>query len=167
MRHVLQGWHVLALHIPSGMRPRVIPELFGHKTVALFDLWSGIHFLTGCGLAYPVFFLALRFSLDLRAQYLLVLLLSASWELVELHMELGLLGGEAIRNWFQGVEHPLNRLISDQLLLLAGFWVARSRLTLSVGSKVLAWGWLLIHVFALPHSMWVQDTWLGSSLALH
>ena len=133
-------------------------ELIGHKTTAIFDIWSVVHFLTGCGLAYPMATLSQRFKLGEREKIALVLLISAIWELVEIYLELGTIGGEAVQFWFQGVEHPLNRIFGDQILLLLGYLLTRNSMRASLLAKTASGAWLLWHVFFLPHSMWVQDT---------
>lgn len=132
-------------------------ELFGHKTTAIFDIWSVVHFLTGCGLAYPMAVLTQRFGMGEREKVFVLLLISATWEVLELYLELGAVGGEPVRYWFQGVEHPLNRIFGDQALLLLGYLATRNRLRLSFLAKTASGIWLLWHVFVLPHSMWVQD----------
>ena len=133
-------------------------ELFGHKTTAIFDIWSVVHFLTGCGLAYPMATLSQRFQLGEREKVVVVLLISAVWELVEIYLELGAIGGAAVEYWFQGVEHPLNRIFGDQVLLLLGYLVARNSARISIVAKTASGVWLLWHIFLLPHSMWIQDT---------
>lgn len=103
--------------------------------------------------------LSQKFAIGSREKVLIVLLISATWEVLELYLEIGALAGENIQYWFQGVEHPLNRIFSDQVLLLLGYHFARSNMRISVLAKIAAGIWLLWHVFVLPHSMYIQDSW--------
>ena len=134
-------------------------EFFGHKTTAIFDLWSIVHFLTGCGLAYPMMLLSRKLRLKQADKVWIVLLISALWELAEIYLELGDLAGEQVRYWLQGVEHPLNRIVADQFLLLLGYLFAQDRKKISILAKAIAVAWLLWHILVLPHSMYIQDSW--------
>ena len=138
-------------------------EFFGHKTVAIFDLWSIAHFLTGCSLAYPLKVIKKYINISRRESILIVLLISSTWEIVELYLELGVIGGYQVEYWFQGVEHPLNRIISDQLLLLFGYLLVRDRVGFALPAKLLALSWLVINVVFVPHSMYLQELWNLSS----
>jgi hypothetical protein len=141
----------------------VLIELFGHKTVAIFDLWSLVHFLSGCGLAYPLGRLAKKFDLQVGSCILIALLVSATWEVIELYLELGLIGNAASAYWFQGVEHPVNRIFADQILFLLGYLLVRQRMVLSLAAKTLAFVWLVANIVLVPHSMYIQDTWLQAA----
>lgn len=79
--------------------------------------------------------------------------------MLEFYFELGTLGSETVRYWFQGVEHPLNRIFADQILLLSGYILARKHMKLSVVAKVVAACWLALNVFLFPHSMYIQEVW--------
>ena len=45
------------------------------------------------------------------------------WEALEHYLEAGL-AGAAVTYWFQGVEYWPNRLLSDPLMLVIGYWIA-------------------------------------------
>lgn len=131
------------------------PDLFGFKTVALFDLWSITHFLSGFAMLTTLRLLAPE---GMRTRQALVWCLAASsaWEIVEVYLELGL-AGEAVRIWFAGLEHWANRLITDQALFCAGFLVAARLPILVLPAKILSLGWLALHVLWLPHSMYLHE----------
>ena len=137
----------------------LLPELFGHKTTALFDLWSMTHFLSGIGIM-SVIALLRRSGRGVAHPFLLALTMSALWEIIEIYLELGLAGGGVMR-WFDGVEHWTNRLITDQLLFVAGVAVAQRRPALIWPAKLASTAWLLAHIFLLPHSMALQERWFG------
>ena len=134
-----------------------IPEIFGHKSVALFDLWSLIHFLSGFGI---VTFLAVvqKFTKPISHPLVWCLAVSAVWEIIEIYLELGL-AGQGVAFWFDGLEHWANRLITDQVLFVLGFMVGAARKALVLPAKIFSTGWLLFHIFALPHSMYLQEIW--------
>lgn len=140
-------------------------EFIGHKSSAIFDLWSVAHFLLGMALGRLPERIFSRYNLApttrsnaMRTnasaqQYLLVLVFAASWEVVEFALEAGI-AGPTIGFWFQGHEHMLNRALSDPLLVLAGFWLANTHarwMTWPSRVALLVWGWIFMVV--LPHSM--------------
>ena len=135
-----------------------MPELFGHKSLALFDLWSVAHFLTGCGLVYVFHAIGRVRRTSVEAKLVLVLLISCTWELVEMYLELGL-GGAAVAVWFDGVEHPANRILTDQMLFLAGFALTLRHRWAALPAKAASATWLFVHVVFLPHSMYLQEWW--------
>ena len=138
-----------------------MPELFGHKSLALFDLWSVAHFLTGCGLVYVFRAIDRLRRASVEAQLVVVLLISCSWELVEMYLELGL-GGAAVAAWFNGIEHPANRILADQILFLGGFALTLRHPWAALPAKVAAAAWLFVHVAFLPHSMYLQEWWANA-----
>ncbi len=95
-------------------------------------------------------------TLATRQALIWCLAASSAWEIVEIYLELGLLG-TGVQAWFAGVEHWANRLITDQALFCAGFLVATRLPVLVVPAKILSLGWLAVHVFWLPHSMYLHD----------
>lgn len=135
-----------------------MPELFGHKSLALFDMWSIAHFLTGCGLVYVFQSVRRLQRASIEAQLVLVLLLSCTWELVEMYLELGV-GGSGVAAWFDGVEHPANRIITDQALFLAGFALTLKHPWAALPAKAASAAWLFVHIVFMPHSMYLQEWW--------
>ncbi len=137
------------------------PEIFGHKTVALFDLWTITHFLSGFGVIKAIEIFEKRGRV-IAHPFLFCLLISALWEIAEIYMELGA-AGAWVKHWFDGVEYWANRLITDQLAFVAGFWVAQRHGGFALPAKIIATIWFLVHLIFLPHSMWLQD-WLSAKL---
>lgn len=134
-------------------------ELFGHKSTAILDLWSITHFLSGAGVVLLVRWIMRFPGASGQSPLLICLMLSAGWEFVEIYMELGLIGGPAVARWFDGVEHWSNRIIADQALFVLGFALASGRAWMVLPAKALSLGWLGVHVFVLPHSMYIQESW--------
>ncbi len=95
-------------------------------------------------------------ALNTRVALIWCLAASSAWEIVEIYLELGLLGAP-VRDWFAGVEHWANRLITDQALFCAGFLVATRLPVLVIPAKILSVGWLALHIFWLPHSMYLHE----------
>ena len=151
-------------------------ELFGHKTVAFFDLWSFIHFFSGVVIASFLFneikrlwpsnikesitLFGIRFNnwIDI-----LVILCAFSWELLELGLEKGLLGA-AVAAWFDGTEFWGNRFLADPLLVYLGYIVGKHYFHregggvgrfLKYASRCSIAAWLALHTM-LPHSMYIQ-----------
>lgn len=134
--------------------------LWGYKDVAMFDIWSIEHFVTGMNL----FFLSLSwhrlFKKPAESRHWFsifgwVVAACYGWETLEHYLETGLWGG-LVAYWFQGVEHWTNRLIADPLLILLGAWMGYRYRALNYPSKIFSVGWILIHVFVFPHSMYLQ-----------
>ena len=126
--------------------------LWGEKSVAMFDVWSIEHFVTGIN-AYFV-------CSHPRARRIFSVVggLVAgcyAWEALEHYLELGL-AGPAVKYWFHGVEHPMNRLVGDPLVLFFGAFVAHGRAYLSLPAKIFSATWLFIHIVIFPHSMVLQ-----------
>lgn len=134
-------------------------ELWGLKTVALFDLWSIEHFLTGISIGALIhFFHQGKFS-EKDQKYIsmiFVLFCAYLWEAVEFYLEWGATGMDAVTYWFQGVEYWGNRLITDPIMVLLGHFVAVRYKKTIWPARVLSFSWLFVHVFVFPHCMYLQ-----------
>ena len=138
-------------------------QFWGVKTEALFDVWSVEHFITGICTGW----LAARVQgklqvdttnnirLDYYIKYSFVLLMAAMWEVMEHYLETGLAGAK-VAYWFQGVEHPLNRMLTDPLLLMLGAAFYFRNKGVYLYARVFSVLWLLVHIFIFPHSMYMQ-----------
>ncbi len=141
-------------------------EFIGHKGAALLDLWSVSHFLFGVALGGVPLLLAQALtgvatpagaprptrSHSALSLSLITLLLAFAWEALEYTLEAGS-GGEALRDWLQGHEHWLNRLISDPLLVLLGFRLALWRPDMVWPARAMLLIWAFVFVFVFEHSM--------------
>lgn len=144
----------------------MLEPLWGLKTVAIFDAWTVEHILTGIsvGLAvkkknYHVIKKILRRDHDLHIWYLAitgVLFVAYLWETIEHYLEIGLAGNN-VEFWFQGVEFWANRMLSDPLMLVLGYLIARKYHYLVWPARVLSLIWLLVHIFIFPHSMYLHE----------
>ena len=143
--------------------------LWGYKTVALFDVWSIEHFVTGMNM----YFLARHWhrlyrqdAADANWFSLFGWIVAAAfgWEAIEHYLEIGL-AGPRIADWFQGVEFWGNRLVTDPLMIMLGACVSRRYQWLNYPSKIFSVLWVTIHVFIFPDSMYLQrldvSGWLG------
>ena len=136
-----------------------MPDLFGHKSTSLLDLWTIVHFLTGCASPIAIAFLSRLSSYPRSHPVSTILLISLTWEILEFYMETGAVGPSSVRVWFDGVEHFSNRIISDQVALLLGYFLCAKRHLWAIIAKILATTWLAIHIFIFPHSMYLQEVW--------
>ncbi len=137
-------------------------QIFGHKTLALFDIWTIEHFISGANIGFFVSYLRskMQLSSDRRTVIVLnicfLLIIELFWEIFEHYVELGLVI-PSWQYWFQGPEHFLNRIISDPAITLLGLYFIiefpRSRIFCSIFSCV----WLFFHIVIFPHSMYLQD----------
>ena len=134
--------------------------LFGHKTVAWFDLWSIEHIATLMWLITSLMQRCRDRGIQQRHSWYLATFLAIAlgfcWEFIEEPIERGLLG-ERVAYWMHGIEHWGNRWVADTLIcgiiaaLLAWqcpwlVWVA----------KYFAVYWCLGHIILTPHSMYLQ-----------
>ena len=128
--------------------------LWGNKTHALFDVWSIEHYIMGIN----AFMLCKYWRVRGCSMFAQIFLLSLIWEVCEFYMETGFAGGR-VKYWFQGVEHPLNRLGTDQLMIYLGALTAQlwGSWGMYLAARVFSIGWLALHIFFLPHSMALQD----------
>ncbi len=151
--------------------------IWGLKTTALFDVWTFEHILSGisCGSAVMI---ANKKSIGTvihnvcdsvipqkrKAQIwhkhdlIFVLCIAYVWETIEHYLETGL-AGDAVAFWFQGVEMWGNRIITDPLMLVFGYWIAKKWNRLILPARILSIAWLFIHVFVFPHSMYLHELW--------
>jgi hypothetical protein len=119
-------------------------QLWGHKTTALFDLWTLQHIATGIVIAYILTKIK-YFSLS---PVWTILLLSLFWESLELILELGHLRGLDGVVYQTGVEFWLNRSLTDPLAMIFGARMFRLNPKVfgySVGFMVI---WLLVNLYA-------------------
>lgn len=137
-------------------------QLFGHKSLALFDVWTIEHFFSGANLAFLFAFLRSKFNLGdddktkLALECLMVLCLELFWEITEHYLEEGAII-PAVEYWFQGVECFWNRAVTDPIITMAGFFFIRNFMQFRVFSSVFSAVWLFFHVIIFPHSMYLQD----------
>lgn len=142
-------------------------EIWGVKTIALFDSWSIEHFFSGVAIGYVIMkrndsiFAKIfgrknhgvrSFHFDIIG----VLFLAYLWESIEHYLEIGLLGN-AVAYWFQGVEFWANRLITDPLLVVLGFLWARHHGWAIWPARIFTFLWLFFHIFVFPHSMYLHE----------
>ncbi|HRI36443.1 MAG TPA: hypothetical protein PK765_05255 [bacterium] len=107
---------------------------------------------------------AYRDKLDLapesvRTRYFDVIVLgfvAYFWETIEHYLETGL-AGSWVEYWFHGVEFWGNRIITDPLLLVAGYLIVRRFPRLVVPARICSVIWLLVHVVIFPHSMYLHE----------
>jgi len=141
--------------------------IWGWKTVAIFDVWTIEHLLSGLSIGSfvatqnaKVFKDQLGSSTQLiTTKYfdlIGVLLLAFAWETLEHYLETGL-AGELVKHWFQGVEFWANRLIADPIMLVAGYYIVKQRPKLVWPARVLSLTWLLVHIFVFEHSMYLHE----------
>jgi hypothetical protein len=158
--------------------------IWGLKTQALFDVWSIEHILSGVSIGSAVQhknlkeikkFLSNIGAVIRRGEYqklkkffksgklhslhfdiMGVLFLAYAWETLEHYLETGLAGG-VVEYWFQGVEMWGNRLITDPLLMILGYYIAKKHPNWVNKARVLSLIWLFVHVFIFPHSMYLHE----------
>ncbi len=142
-----------------------MPEwMWGYKTVALFDVWSIEHVLSGLSVGALVV-KARGYVLvggdvgqrlaNVRVDLLGVLFLSYLWETAEYYLEAGL-AAEAVTQWFAGVEMWGNRMVTDPLMVVLGYTVVARHPRLVWPARVLSAAWLLVHVFVFPDCMYLH-----------
>jgi len=85
-----------------------------------------------------------------------VLLMAFAWEALEHYLEIGLLGLK-VEYWFQGVEFWANRIFSDPLVTVFGYYVAKKNMHLVTPARLISLIWLLVHIFVFPHSMYLHE----------
>ena len=140
--------------------------IWGVKTVAIFDVWTFEHLLSGLSIGAlavrcntKIFKYKLNInSLNIKTRYfdiIFVLLAAYAWETVEHYLESGL-AGDVVVYWFQGVEFWANRIISDPLITLVGYYIAIVMPKLVTPARIVSLMWLMVHVFLFPHSMYLH-----------
>tara|TARA_B100001029_G_scaffold172734_1_gene170812 strand:+ start:288 stop:722 length:435 start_codon:yes stop_codon:yes gene_type:complete len=141
--------------------------IWGLKTVAIFDVWTFEHFLSGISigaLAISTNLKVFENKIKLKTQnintsyfdLLFVLLMAFAWEALEHYLEIGLLGLK-VEFWFQGVEFWANRIFSDPLVTVFGYYVAKKNMHLVTPARLISLIWLLVHIFVFPHSMYLHE----------
>ncbi len=142
--------------------------LWGLKTTSAFDVWSIEHVLSGIsvGTVYKKRtaknierigkHLHANHPAVIRLELIGVLFIAYLWEAFEHYFEQGLLGAR-VAYWFQGTEFWMNRLITDPLMLVVGYYFAKRYPVLVMPARFFSIFWTLIHVFVFPHSMYLQQ----------
>ena len=141
--------------------------IWGLKTVSIIDVWTIEHFLSGISIGAVAVRCNMKIfknkldldSRDIKTRYfdlIFVLLAAYSWETVEHYMESGLMG-DVVAYWFQGVEFWPNRILSDPLITVVGYYIARAKPALVPPARIVSLIWLLVHVFIFPHSMYLHE----------
>ncbi|OGJ43016.1 hypothetical protein A3J23_04400 [Candidatus Peregrinibacteria bacterium RIFCSPLOWO2_02_FULL_48_14] len=129
-------------------------ELWGLKTIALFDVWSFEHFFSGA--TFGVLMLTIGPKQSLLKKIFFLLLLAYLWEAIEWNLELGVLGINRVTYWFAGVEHWANRFISDPLLMTAGFLLSQKYFWITPTAKVFYPAWWILNLIVFPNCMALQ-----------
>ncbi|MCL2601070.1 MAG: hypothetical protein FWD88_07815 [Treponema sp.] len=138
----------------------------------MFDLWSIEHFINGIAMAGAASLIIKtafkKIELNEKSRklvsFLLVLVVALLWECLEHYLESGLLPGEIgerVAYWFYGVEHWSNRLIGDTLTVMLGWRVYQWKPKLALPAKIVSLVWVLVHIFAFPHSMYLHNLLFG------
>ena len=141
--------------------------IFGLKTHAILDIWAIEHLLSGISIGsavrkknHKVFQKILAVTDHNHHSWWFamtgVLFLAYLWETFEHYLETGLAGAR-VEYWFQGVEFWPNRLIADPLMLVLGYWLAKKYPVLVWPARFISLVWIIVHVFVLPHSMYLQE----------
>lgn len=108
---------VFVYHVAIFSLPVSDAVLWGHKTVALFDLWTLQHIATGAIIAHVL----TRTNYASQSTLWTIIMLSLFWESLELILELGHLQGlREIGIWTGGVEFWVNRVFIDPLAMIFG-----------------------------------------------
>ncbi|MEM7105565.1 MAG: hypothetical protein AAF502_20675 [Bacteroidota bacterium] len=142
-------------------------EIWGWKTVAIFDVWTIEHILSGLSIGSLVTIRnskVFKEKLGIDAKQINtnyfdligVLFLAFAWETLEHYLEIGL-AGEVVQYWFQGVEFWANRLISDPLMLVLGYYIVKHYTWMVTPARILSLIWLIVHIFVFPHSMYLHE----------
>ena len=74
--------------------------LFGHKSTAIFDVWTLTHIAAGAVLSYVAILMR---RIDLQHPIMFLLLLSFGWEIVEHYVEISNIA--YLSDWFAGEEN--------------------------------------------------------------
>lgn len=145
----------------------MIECLLGLKTVAIFDVWTIEHVLSGLSVGHAVKrnnhkhfkkhhpMVELTRNTRWRIDSIAVLFLAYMWETLEHYLEEGL-AGPAVAIWLQGVEFWPNRFISDPLMLVFGYWLAIKCPQAVWPARGLSAVWLVAHVLVFPDSMYLH-----------
>ncbi|MBU4480013.1 hypothetical protein KKG48_01030 [Patescibacteria group bacterium] len=93
----------------------LVPIFFGDSKIAMFDLWSIQHFLTGVLIGSLLLNSENRETKKWQKIIPFILFLALGWELAEIYLETGVV----LKNW-TGFEHWTNRMIADPFVTLMG-----------------------------------------------
>lgn len=137
------------------------------KTVALMDVWTIEHLLSGISVWHSVKnnnHKVFKKKLWLESHHIItrhfdiigVLFFAYLWETVEHYLETGL-AGAVVQNWFQGVEFWPNRIIFDPLMLVLWYLIAKKYPKLVNPARICSLIWLFVHIFIFPHSMYLHE----------
>lgn len=138
--------------------------LWGIKTEATFDVWSIEHIIMGISVAWLAQIIVNKIvgqeqvseTLKKRISFFITLMIAYMWETLEHYLETGL-AGQAVEYWLQGVEHWSNRLISDNLMVLSGWYIYQQQNKMLAFARVFSAIWLIVHIFVFPHSMYLHE----------
>lgn len=124
------------------------PQLFGHKTEAMFDLWFFHHLTSGCVIGWVVTtFIAGKgwmMPRNLLMFCLSVAVAALSWESIEFMTELN--GYEhGLFQWMNGPEHWTNRFIADPGAIFIGAFLARHRPKITIPALAYTIIWIVIN----------------------
>ena len=132
-------------------------QLFGAKTQAPFDFWTLQHLINGIvfARAHRFFQEDLENTVWRKGDCLwTILFLAFVWEGFEAGAETGMWGTE-IAQWFWGLEHWTNRVITDPLLLGIGGLIYIIYPRSLKPALVIATLWLMMNLI-MPDSMALQ-----------
>lgn len=115
------------------------PVLFGDKQVAMFDLWSLQHFLTGILIGW--------FAVRHPSPVVATIGLAYAWEALEWFMEDGGMGAR-IASWKAGNEHWANRCIGDPAMVSLGAMLSMRQPRVLWAALPCAVGWLAVNALA-------------------
>ena len=90
-----------------------------------------------------------------KDEIILVLAFAFFWETIEHYLETVSTSG--IIHWFAWVEFWGNRIITDPLLVLLGYFIISKRRNLILFARIFSPLWLLVHVFIFPDSMYLHE----------
>ena len=138
--------------------------LWGIKTEAAFDVWSIEHIIMGISVAWLAQIIVNKIvgqeqvseTLKKRISFFITLMIAYMWETLEHYLETGL-AGQTVEYWLQGVEHWSNRLISDNLMVLTGWYIYQQQNKMLAFARVFSAIWLIVHIFVFPHSMYLHE----------
>ena len=138
--------------------------LWGIKTEAAFDVWSIEHIIMGISVAWLAQIIVNKIvgqeqvseTLKKRISFFITLMSAYMWETLEHYLETGL-AGQTVEYWLQGVEHWSNRLISDNLMVLSGWYIYQQQNKMLAFARVFSAIWLIVHIFVFPHSMYLHE----------
>ncbi len=136
----------------------------GVKTESTFDVWSVEHIIMGISVAWLAQIIVNKIvgqeqvseTLKKRISFFITLMIAYMWETLEHYLETGL-AGQAVEYWLQGVEHWSNRLISDNLMVLTGWYIYQQQNKMLAFARVFSAIWLIVHIFVFPHSMYLHE----------